>query len=148
MSYSAENSVLLCFICTFCYRCAEQCFGLQAGLHTGNLLRFAVNDGGLSFVDGRLEKADLQYLGQSNRARTFADSYSKVGNLVLDMLSYLAFVADGTAFLCSENVWKLPEWSDRIEYLIHETSLPLHFIYRGEKENQSSTRCCNKTFTQ
>lgn len=30
-------------------------------------------------MDGKLEKADLQYLGQSNRARTFADSYSKVG---------------------------------------------------------------------
>ncbi|CDP12238.1 unnamed protein product [Coffea canephora] len=50
----------------------------KTGLHAGNLLRFAVNDGGLSFVDGKLEKADLQYLGQSNRARAFADSYSKV----------------------------------------------------------------------
>ncbi|MBA0593103.1 uncharacterized protein LOC105764787 [Gossypium raimondii] len=50
----------------------------KSGLHTGNLLRFAIGDGGLSFVDGKLEKADLIYLGKSNRARAFADSYSKV----------------------------------------------------------------------
>lgn len=29
-------------------------------------------------MDGKLEKADLHYLGKSNRARAFADSYSKV----------------------------------------------------------------------
>lgn len=32
----------------------------------------------MSIVDGKLEKADLQYLGKANRARAFADSYSKV----------------------------------------------------------------------
>lgn len=50
----------------------------QSGLQSGNLVRFAVGDGGLAFVDGKLEKADLQYLGKVNRARAFADSYSKV----------------------------------------------------------------------
>ncbi|OMO84080.1 snurportin-1 [Corchorus capsularis] len=50
----------------------------QSGLDSGNLLRFAFSDGGLSFSDGKLEKADLNYLGKSNRARAFADSYSKV----------------------------------------------------------------------
>lgn len=50
----------------------------QSGLCSGNLLRFAIRNGGLSFVDGKLEKADLHYLGKSNRARAFADSYSKV----------------------------------------------------------------------
>lgn len=50
----------------------------------GNLIRFAIGDGGLSCVDGRFEKADLQYIGVSNRARAFADSYSKVGTLFVD----------------------------------------------------------------
>lgn len=50
----------------------------KSGLCSGNLLRFAVSDGGLSFVDGKLESADLHYLGKVNRARAFADSYSKV----------------------------------------------------------------------
>nr|GME00533.1 snurportin-1 [Ipomoea batatas] len=46
-----------------------------------NLLRFSrfsVSEGGLVLVDGKLEKADLQYLGKPNRSRAFADSYSKV----------------------------------------------------------------------
>ncbi|XWS60273.1 hypothetical protein CRYUN_Cryun07bG0022300 [Craigia yunnanensis] len=50
----------------------------KSGLHSGNLLRFAISDGGLSFADGKLEKADLNYLGKANRVRAFADSYSKV----------------------------------------------------------------------
>ncbi|XP_010037423.2 snurportin-1 [Eucalyptus grandis] len=50
----------------------------KSGLRSGYLLKFAISDGGLSFVDGRLDRADLQYLGKSNRARAFADSYSKV----------------------------------------------------------------------
>lgn len=50
----------------------------KTGLQTGNLLRFAITEGGITFVDGKLEKADLHYLGKSNRARAFADSYSKV----------------------------------------------------------------------
>lgn len=50
---------------------------LQSGLHCGNLLRFAIG-GGLTFADGKLEKADIQYVGKSNRVRAFADSYSKV----------------------------------------------------------------------
>ncbi|KAJ6876417.1 hypothetical protein NC652_035709 [Populus alba x Populus x berolinensis] len=51
---------------------------LQSGLCSGNLLRFAISDGGLSFVDGKLVKADLHYLEKPNRARAFADSYSKI----------------------------------------------------------------------
>ena len=50
----------------------------QLGLRSGSLLRFAIGDGGLSIVDGKIEKADLHYLGKVNRARAFADSYSKV----------------------------------------------------------------------
>ncbi|XP_009613386.1 uncharacterized protein [Nicotiana tomentosiformis] len=47
-------------------------------LQRGDLIKFAIGEGGLVFVDSKLEKADLQYLGKSNRARAFADSYSKV----------------------------------------------------------------------
>lgn len=50
----------------------------KAGLKPGNLLRFAVSNDGLHFANGKLGKADLQYLNKVNRARTFADSYSKV----------------------------------------------------------------------
>lgn len=55
----------------------------QSELQSGCLLKFAIADGGLSFVDGKLEKADLHYLGKSNRARMFADSYSKVGRRIV-----------------------------------------------------------------
>lgn len=37
-------------------------------------------------MDGRFEKADLQYVSVSNRARAFADSYSKVTTLFLCIL--------------------------------------------------------------
>lgn len=60
------------------FGCLHTTFIQKSGLQSGNLLRFAVIDGGLTFVDGKLEKADLQYLGKVNRARAFADSYSKV----------------------------------------------------------------------
>ncbi|CAL1405746.1 unnamed protein product [Linum trigynum] len=50
----------------------------QLGLHSGNFVRCAINDGGLSFVEGKLEKADLKYIGKCSRGRAFADSYSKV----------------------------------------------------------------------
>ncbi|BBH03673.1 hypothetical protein Prudu_014608, partial [Prunus dulcis] len=60
------------------FSCLDLDFIQKSGLHSGNLLRFAIGDGGLSVVDGKLEKADLHYLGKSNRARAFADSYSKV----------------------------------------------------------------------
>lgn len=59
----------------------------QLGLRSGNLLRFAIDDGGLSFVDGRLDKADLHYLGKPNRARAFADSCSKVGSTLYAWIS-------------------------------------------------------------
>ncbi|GJY34054.1 snurportin-1 [Tanacetum coccineum] len=57
--------------------CLNAAFIQEAGLHSGNLVRFAINDGGLTFVDGKLEKADLQYIGKVPRGRAFADSYSK-----------------------------------------------------------------------
>ncbi|KAK6920534.1 hypothetical protein RJ641_014212 [Dillenia turbinata] len=60
------------------FGCLDADFIVKSGLHSGNLLRFAVSDGGLSFADGKLEQADIQYLGKSNRARAFADSFSKV----------------------------------------------------------------------
>ncbi|KAI8020016.1 Snurportin-1 [Camellia lanceoleosa] len=60
------------------FGCLETDFIQKSGLQSGNLLRFAINDGGLSFGDGKLEKADMQYLGKVNRARAFADSYSKI----------------------------------------------------------------------
>ncbi|KAI3777667.1 hypothetical protein L1987_47468 [Smallanthus sonchifolius] len=58
--------------------CLNAYFIQETGLHSGNLVRFAVNDGGLTFVDGKLEKADLHYIGKVHRARAFADSYSKI----------------------------------------------------------------------
>lgn len=51
---------------------------MQSGLRSGNLLRFAIKDEGARIVDGKLELCDTQYVGKSNRARAFADSYSKV----------------------------------------------------------------------
>ncbi|XP_031371505.1 snurportin-1 isoform X2 [Punica granatum] len=60
------------------FGCLDGDFIQKSGLCLGNLLRFAIGDGGLSFVDGGLDKADLCYLGKSNRARAFADSYSKL----------------------------------------------------------------------
>ncbi|KAF5476559.1 hypothetical protein F2P56_003303 [Juglans regia] len=66
------------------FGCLDGGFMQKSGLCSGNLLRFAIGNGGLSFADGKLEKADLHYLGKSNRARAFADSYSKV------MFQYMA----------------------------------------------------------
>lgn len=60
------------------FGCLDQDFLEKSGLCPGNLLRFSINDGGLTFVDGKLEKADLQYQDKPNRARAFADSYSKI----------------------------------------------------------------------
>lgn len=51
---------------------------MQSGLHSGCLLRFSIGEGGLVLMDGKLEKADLHYLGKANRARASADSFSKV----------------------------------------------------------------------
>lgn len=41
-------------------------------------MRFAIKDGGVKLVGGRMEIADLCYVDKANRARAFADSYSKV----------------------------------------------------------------------
>lgn len=40
-------------------------------------------------VDGKLEKADLSYLGKANRARASADSFSKVVREYSSNLKYL-----------------------------------------------------------
>ncbi|PSS07675.1 Snurportin-1 like [Actinidia chinensis var. chinensis] len=66
------------------FGCLDTDFMQKSGLQSKYLLRFAVSDGGLTFVEGKLERADLQYLGKANRARAFADSYSKV------MFQYMA----------------------------------------------------------
>lgn len=60
------------------FSCLNLEFIQQSGLESGCLLRFAIGDGGLTIVDGKLERADLHYLGKSNRARAFADTYSKI----------------------------------------------------------------------
>ncbi|KAK9748313.1 hypothetical protein RND81_02G049700 [Saponaria officinalis] len=60
------------------FGCVDQDFVQKSGLHPGDLLRFAINDGGLILVDGKLQKADLLYQDKPNRGRAFADSYSKV----------------------------------------------------------------------
>ncbi|KAL8053297.1 hypothetical protein ABFX02_05G061400 [Erythranthe guttata] len=60
------------------FGCLDRDFIQKTGLVASNLLRFAINEGGLCFADGKLERADLHYLGKTNRARTFADSYSKI----------------------------------------------------------------------
>ncbi|KAK0586826.1 hypothetical protein LWI29_012924 [Acer saccharum] len=60
------------------FGCLDGEFIQMSGLHSGDLLKFAISDGGLTLVDEKLEKADLHYLGKVNRARVFADSYSKV----------------------------------------------------------------------
>ncbi|XP_010555547.1 PREDICTED: snurportin-1 isoform X2 [Tarenaya hassleriana] len=66
------------------FGCLDADFVKQSELSSGSLLRFSIGNGGLSCVDGRLENADLQYLGKTNRARAFADSYSKI------MFQYIA----------------------------------------------------------
>ncbi|PRQ16994.1 hypothetical protein RchiOBHm_Chr7g0190291 [Rosa chinensis] len=60
------------------FSCLNLDFIQQSGLQSGCLLRFAIGDGGLTIVDGKLERADLHYVGTSNRARAFADTYSKI----------------------------------------------------------------------
>ncbi|XP_042502323.1 snurportin-1 isoform X2 [Macadamia integrifolia] len=58
--------------------CLDSNFMQQSGLQSGSLLRFVVGEGGFRFVDGKLEMADIHYIGKTNRARAFADSYSKI----------------------------------------------------------------------
>jgi snurportin-1 len=56
----------------------------KTGLRSGDLLRCTVGEGGLSFVDGKLEKADLQNFSKIHSARAFADTHSKI------MFQYMA----------------------------------------------------------
>ena len=51
---------------------------MQSGAQSGNLLRFTIRDEAVRLVDGKLEIGDMQFTGKPNRARAFADSYSKV----------------------------------------------------------------------
>lgn len=44
-------------------------------------MRFAINDGGVKLVDGKMEIADLCYIDKANPVRAFADSYSKVSRV-------------------------------------------------------------------
>ncbi|KAK7411027.1 hypothetical protein VNO78_02363 [Psophocarpus tetragonolobus] len=60
------------------FGCLDGSFIQQSELHSGCLLRFSIGQGGIILVDGKLEKADLNYLGKANRARASADSFSKV----------------------------------------------------------------------
>ncbi|XP_014489900.1 snurportin-1 isoform X1 [Vigna radiata var. radiata] len=60
------------------FGCLDGSFIQQSGLHSGCLVRFSIGEGGLILMDGKLEKADLHYLGKANRARGSADSFSKV----------------------------------------------------------------------
>ncbi|CAN6464783.1 unnamed protein product [Victoria cruziana] len=47
-------------------------------LHHGNLLRFAIGDGGVDVTDGDIKKADIHFIGKANRVRAFADTSSKI----------------------------------------------------------------------
>lgn len=60
------------------FGCLDGEFLQKAGLRTGNLLRFSVRDEGVRLVDGKLNMGDIHFVGKVNRARAFADSYSKV----------------------------------------------------------------------
>ncbi|RDX87701.1 Snurportin-1, partial [Mucuna pruriens] len=60
------------------FGCLDGSFIQQSELQSGCLLRFSIGEGGLVLMDGKLEKADLHYLGKANRARASADSFSKV----------------------------------------------------------------------
>ncbi|KAK7353898.1 hypothetical protein VNO80_19351 [Phaseolus coccineus] len=60
------------------FGCLDGSFIQQSGLHSGCFIRFSIGEGGLILMDGKLEKADLHYLGKANRARGSADSFSKV----------------------------------------------------------------------
>ncbi|OIV97067.1 hypothetical protein TanjilG_14612 [Lupinus angustifolius] len=60
------------------FGCLDGNYTQQLELNSGCLIRFAIGEGGLVLVDGKLEKADLNYLSQANRARASADIFSKV----------------------------------------------------------------------
>lgn len=51
---------------------------MLSGAQSGNLLRFAIKDEAVRFVDRKMEILDMQFTGKPNQARAFAHSYSKV----------------------------------------------------------------------
>lgn len=57
---------------------------MQSGVQSGNYLRFAIKDETVRLVDGKMEIGDMQFTGKPNRARAFADSYSKVSQEMFD----------------------------------------------------------------
>ncbi|KAK9090127.1 hypothetical protein Sjap_023304 [Stephania japonica] len=60
------------------FGCLDQELRQKSGLQSGSLLRFSVSEVGMRYADGKLEATDMQFIGKVNRARAFADSYSKV----------------------------------------------------------------------
>ncbi|KAL9314009.1 hypothetical protein ACSQ67_019461 [Phaseolus vulgaris] len=70
------------------FGCLDGSFIQQSGLHSGCFIRFSIGEGGLILMDGKLEKADLHYLGKANRARGSADSFSKTFFLKRPLAEY------------------------------------------------------------
>ncbi|KAL0925388.1 hypothetical protein M5K25_003714 [Dendrobium thyrsiflorum] len=60
------------------FGCLEREIIQKSSLQAGNFLRLSVIDECVRIVDGKLELGDLKFVGKANRARAFADSYSKV----------------------------------------------------------------------
>lgn len=60
------------------FGCADGDFLQKSGVRPGNLLRFSIRDEAVRFMDGKMQIGDMQFIGKPNRARAFADSYSKV----------------------------------------------------------------------
>lgn len=76
------NPLGICFNVLFpCIEFSKGSF-VQWGVQPVSLLRFAVRDEAVRLVDGKLQFGDMQFIGKPNRARAFADSYSKVSKKI------------------------------------------------------------------
>ncbi|MCL7023818.1 hypothetical protein MKW94_021370 [Papaver nudicaule] len=73
------------------FRCFTHEFVLKSKLKPGSFVRFTIGDGGMSFVDGKVE-ADLQYTNQPYRARASADRYFKI--IIEDLVASLGSSED------------------------------------------------------
>ncbi|KAG0465603.1 hypothetical protein HPP92_019767 [Vanilla planifolia] len=60
------------------FGCLDREFEQKEGLRAGNLIRFSIRDECVRLVDGKLELGDIQFTSKVNRARIFADGYSKI----------------------------------------------------------------------
>ncbi|PKA61271.1 hypothetical protein AXF42_Ash006168 [Apostasia shenzhenica] len=58
--------------------CLDRDFLQQSGSQIGYLLRFTVKDESVRIADGKLQLGDIKFISRANRARAFADSYSKI----------------------------------------------------------------------